>query len=308
MILNDHQFFTKSSFTSESELESVLWKYSKYFFGSTILILPKAKIKTISGSGTIPDGFVIDFQNQSWYVVEAEIASHGVWTHIAPQISKQLTAIEHRETKEKLLDLAIKEIKSIRDSESFLDELNLKPIDVPGVIKSILNKPPVLALPIDEIPPDLTAWVNTIRYSVSIWLVEKYVNEESGEILYSIPDELLPSVSSEYQVGKVKNTVVLRFSQPYHEVMSDGYWKEGDIATLEYGPRSKPKTKFTGILRKEGIEVDGKVMSLSAAAVYCIKKTGSNRDTANGWVMWRNADGVLLSDFFNQHYSGEKQE
>lgn len=303
MLVNNQTIFQRLPFASESELESVVWEHANWFFGADSLVLPKMKIQTGSGAGTIPDGFAIDFQTQTWYIVEAEIASHGVWAHIAPQISKQLTAIDQESSREKLLELAIKEIKTMATGETFLDDLNLTPIDVPGVIRSILKKPPVVAIPIDEIPPDLSAWVNTIRYSVKIWLVEKFVNSKTGEVLYSIPDEQIPSIATTISNGKLSETVVTRFNQPYREVMAAGYWKEGDSAWMEYGPRLKPKRTFTGILRKEGIEVDGKIMSLSAAAVYCMKQAGSNRPTANGWIMWRNEKGILLSDFFQEYYS-----
>ena len=60
---------------------------------------------------------------------------------------------------------------------------------------------------------------------------------------------------------------------------------------------------FEGVLRKEGVELDGKGMSLSAAAVYCMQRAGSQRDTADGWIMWKTEDGTSLSEFYNQFYS-----
>jgi hypothetical protein len=41
-------------------------------------------------------------------------------------------------------------------------------------------------------------------------------------------------------------------------------------------------------------------MSLSAAAVHCIKSAGSHRETANGWIMWKTEDGTYLNDFYNK--------
>jgi hypothetical protein len=84
--------------------------------------------------------------------------------------------------------------------------------------------------------------------------------------------------------------------------MQAGLIHEGQTVLLEYGPQGKPKMEFKGILRKEGVDVDGKVMSLSAAAVYCIQKTGSKRPTANGWIMWKTTDGTYLNDFYDQVY------
>src|SRR5262245_27104097 len=35
----------------------------------------------------IPDAFVIDYENEQWYIVKAELIAHGVWRHIVPQIT-----------------------------------------------------------------------------------------------------------------------------------------------------------------------------------------------------------------------------
>jgi hypothetical protein len=54
------------------------------------------------------------------------------------------------------------------------------------------------------------------------------------------------------------------------------------------------------IVRKEGIEVEGKVYSPSYAAVRCIQQAGSSRTTANGWIMWKTQDGEYLTDLYEK--------
>jgi hypothetical protein len=90
-------------------------------------------------------------------------------------------------------------------------------------------------------------------------------------------------------------------------VIQSGLIKEGQDVYLDYGPRGKPKKRWKGILRKDGVEVDGKIMSLSAAAVYCIQQAGSHRETANGWIMWKTEDGTYLNDFYNKVFSSQIQ-
>jgi hypothetical protein len=68
--------------------------------------------------------------------------------------------------------------------------------------------------------------------------------------------------------------------------------------TLEYGPRGSQRRTFTGVLRGDGIEIDGKTYSLSYGAVHCMQHAGSTRRTANGWVMWRAPSGDLLSQIY----------
>ena len=90
--------------------------------------------------------------------------------------------------------------------------------------------------------------------------------------------------------------------------MQAGLIKEGQTVLLDYGPRGKPKKQWKGTLRKDGVEVDGKIMSLSAAAVYCIRNSGSQRETANGWIMWKTDDGTYLNEFYNKIFSSQTKD
>ncbi|MGE5396930.1 MAG: hypothetical protein ACM3MK_05260 [Chitinophagales bacterium] len=90
--------------------------------------------------------------------------------------------------------------------------------------------------------------------------------------------------------------------------MQAGLIHEGQRVILEYGPRGNPKRTFEGTLRKEGVEIDGQIMSLSTAAVYCMKKAGSQRETANGWIMWKTEDGTILNEYYNKLYSIQAKE
>ena len=107
MLVSKTEQYYEAPFESEAELEQVVRDYAEQLFGSNALFLPKAKITTLGGSGTIPDGFVIYIESGDWYIVEAELASHGTWQHIAPQVSKQIAAIEVPASREAILDLAM---------------------------------------------------------------------------------------------------------------------------------------------------------------------------------------------------------
>jgi hypothetical protein len=91
LILGDRKFI-EAAFESEAELEQVVIANSEYLFGPASLYFPKALIRTKDGFGTIPDGFVIDLAARRWFVVEAELGKHSVWSHIAPQVAKQIIA------------------------------------------------------------------------------------------------------------------------------------------------------------------------------------------------------------------------
>lgn len=307
MIVRGPDKYFRAPFNNESEIETVVKDYAEYLFGSTILFLPKSKITTIGGTGTIPDGFVIDLETEEWYMVEAELAVHGTWQHIAPQVSKQLAATDSLSTRENLLKICLEMIKKDKAVADLFADLDIPQLEIHGKLQAILAKPPTIAIPIDGFPPDLQSWVKTLKFPVKVWIIEKYQSKDGKNIFYSIPDENVPTLTSQTSKGVPVSTLVTKLSQPYQEVMQSGLIKEGQTVLLDYGPQGKPKKQWKGILRKEGVEINGKIMSLSAAAVYCIQQQGSKRETANGWVMWKTEDGRYLNDYYNQVFSSQNK-
>jgi hypothetical protein len=307
MIVRGSEMYFRSPFSDESEIEEVVKNYAEYLFGSSIIFLPKSKISTVGGVGTVPDGFVIDAESEEWFMVEAELANHGTWQHIAPQISKQLTATDSQATRESLLKICLELVKKDKTAASIFADLDIPPLEIHGKLQVKLAKPPTIAIPIDGIPPDLQSWVKTLKFPVKIWLIEKYQSPDGKTVFYSIPDENVPTLTTQTAKGEEISTLFNRLSQPYQDVLQSGLIKEGQTVFLDYGPRGKLKNQWKGILRKDGVEIDGKIMSLSSAAVYCIQQAGSPRLTANGWNMWKIEDGTYLSEFYNKVFSSRYQ-
>ncbi len=157
IIYNDEKFFN-NTFNDENELEIVVKNNYEHLFGPSSIYLPKAKISTSSGTGTIPDGFAIDIENKKWYIVEAELGSHNVWNHIAPQATKQILASLQDGTKSKLIDIASNMYSNDEEVKEKFNELKIKEIDVRKVLSSIFSLNPIIAIPIDYISNDLKDW------------------------------------------------------------------------------------------------------------------------------------------------------
>ena len=139
LIFKDTKFI-KSPFDNEAELEQVIVDNYEYLFGPTSFYLPKAKIKTADGVGTIPDGFAIDIGLKKWYLVEAELMHHSVWNHIAPQVTKQILASQQSITKRILIDLAVHQYQTDNyTKEKFEDLLNYTPIKYHNKIRGYEN-------------------------------------------------------------------------------------------------------------------------------------------------------------------------
>ena len=299
MLINDCEQYIKAPFENEAEIDLVVQKYSELLFGSTSIYLPQTRITTAGGRGTIPDAIVIDVQSEEWYVVEAERATHGTWEHIAPQISKQLAAVGWPDTRELILKLALELIRTKPTLAEIFEEIGIDKLQVHGKLQSILSKLPTIAIPIDRVPKDLTEWVQTLKNNTKIWVIEKYISTtDPPRVLYSIPDENLPTIATTATSGGLLSTIRTTGSQPYQELLDAGLISDGQILFLEYGPRGGQRKTYPGTVRKEGIEVDGAVYAPSPAAVRCIQKAGSQRKTANGWIMWKTQAGEYLNNLY----------
>jgi hypothetical protein len=307
MLVSDNERFVRADFENEAEIERVVQQFASHLFGDNSIYLPQARISTHGGVGTIPDAVVIDVASEEWYVVEAERGVHGTWQHIAPQVSKQLAAVRTEATKERILDLALRQVKEKGEVRQMLAELGIEDIAIHQRLLEILRKEPTIAIPIDFVPKDLTEWIVTLRNRAKIWIIEKYVSvDDPTQVLYSIPDESLPTISTRSdRTGSV--TTVTRGSSPWQDLWGSGAVHDGMTLMMTYGPRGQDKRTYQGLARENGIEVDGEIFAPSYAAVHCIQKAGSDRKTANGWTVWRTEGGELLNDLYERVMTEDQQ-
>src|SRR5262249_42188204 len=113
MLILGSELFRETGFLDESELETVVEKYAKLLFGNdTIYLSKKMLVKTTDGRGTIPDAFVIDYENEEWYLVEVELIAHGVWRHIVPQITGQIVACLNQDMRNLITDRVLEHVAS----------------------------------------------------------------------------------------------------------------------------------------------------------------------------------------------------
>jgi len=194
-------------FENEDELEEIVRNYYELLFGEHSIYLPQQCITTVSGSGSVPDAFVLNFKEKVWYVVEIELASNGVWSHIVQQATKHLVAVRNSEMRRKLIDEFTREVEKSDELKKKFIELGISEIGIRKTIEDIIEKPAILAIPIDYVPADLKDWASVLKNEVKLLEIEKYVDEETGEVIYRFP-EYLPfqpieeEVVSEHEISR----------------------------------------------------------------------------------------------------------
>jgi hypothetical protein len=300
MLIYKDTKFIKSPFDSEAELEQVIIDNYEYLFGPTSFYLPKAKIKTADGAGTIPDGFAIDIGQKKWYLVEAELMHHSVWNHIAPQVTKQILAAQQQTTKRSLIDLAVMQYKSEPYTKEKFDDLNIVEINVRQVVGDILETDPIIGVPIDGVTNDLRDWARTLKYKVKLWVVNKFVElNKPTNIVFEFPEEFKPELDTEEESQPKKlNTEIAQYDVELIDLINAGLLKVADKLYMTYKPRNGQQKRYEAIILEDGsLEVLGQTFSApSYAALAGIQDAGSDRKTVNGWTSWRILSGQTIAE------------
>ncbi len=301
LIFKDTKFI-KSPFENESELETVIIQNYEYLFGPNSFYLPKAKIKTADGGGTIPDFFAIDIAQRKWFLVEAELMHHSVWNHIAPQITKQILASQQAMTRRTIVDLAVDQYKKDPSIKEKFDELNIAEINVRQVLGDILETDPIVGVPIDGITNDLKDWARTLKYKVKLWVVTKFVEFNNPQnIVFEFPEEFKPELDTEQEAEeKIENGKINRYDVEIIDLISCNLLNVGDKLMMTYKQRSGQPKKYEARILQVG--------SPSYAALAGINDSGSTRKTVNGWTSWKTESGKFLAELREQFLMLEKHD
>jgi Restriction Enzyme Adenine Methylase Associated len=289
--------FINADFSNEAELERVVVDNSELIFGPDSIFLPKALIRSGEGFGTIPDGFAVDLQERRWYVVEAELASHSVWSHIAPQVAKQIIAAAQPATRRILTELVVEQLKDDADLRARFSEHGVEAIDIRRVLSEIFEKPPIIGLPIDRVGPDLREWAQTLRTEVRLWTIRKLVEFGNPDnVLYEIPDEFKPDLDTSTDDSPARGYTY--YDVTVSDLVAAQMLQPGETLVMSYKPRDGERRTYEATVESDGaLFVLGKrFQSPSYAALLGIQDAGSNRPTVNGWTSWRTRSGRTLAD------------
>lgn len=99
VIIKDGVEYKRDVFLLERDFEKIVLAQYKHIFGINSILFDKRMIRTFTGTGTIPDAFVLCPDINKWYVIEVELATHSVYTHIIPQINKFRAALRNNRNK-----------------------------------------------------------------------------------------------------------------------------------------------------------------------------------------------------------------
>jgi hypothetical protein len=135
---------------NEAELESHIEENYKQIFGDNSIYFPKTKIKSKAGIGTIPDAFVIIPEHKlRWCILEVELASHPVYEHVFPQLTKFRRAVEDVNSRKKISEFFYDTIKSDQVLEAQFRKL-IGSGEIYKFITDMVNEKPLIVVAVDN--------------------------------------------------------------------------------------------------------------------------------------------------------------
>lgn len=207
-ILVDGVTYVPYHYMEESELEYFVIKHSGKIFGKNNFYLPKSKLKSKGGLVSIPDGFVIDFNNRKWYVVEIELAEHDVYNHIVPQMSKFINGIKNPDNRKELIGKFYEWFCS-EPIEKAKSEILLGGMELYKTINDIIEKPPQFLVIIDKRTDQVAEAVSSIAGDTRIIEFKTFIREDIGDIrvhLHLFEPPIVPLKAVNTRASKYQET------------------------------------------------------------------------------------------------------
>ena len=133
---------------------------------------------------------------------------------------------------------------------------------------------------------------------MSISLTRKLVEfGNSDNVIYEIPEEYRPVLDTSPETESSASGLKY-YDITIADLLTAGLLHSGEKLSMVYRPRGGERRQYEATVTAEGaIEVLGKSFTApSYAALLGVQNAGSQRDTVNGWIVWKTGDGRTLAD------------
>lgn len=150
---------------SEDDFERVVKEHTQDIFGEqSIYFDRKQKLKSLSGIGSIPDGYaVILGKTPQWHIIEMELSSHPLHEHIISQLSKFINGIKNAGTQKTIADAVFHAIVT----DAVMSERIEKAVNTGEIYKflsDLFSTPPVLTIIIEKDTEGLREAISTLAH------------------------------------------------------------------------------------------------------------------------------------------------
>jgi len=167
---------------NEDEFERVVKEHAQDIFGKQSIYLDrKQKLKSLSGIGSIPDGYVITLgDTHQWHIVEVELSSHPLHDHIVSQVGRFISGINNPRARTEIIGAIYGEI----NRDEFL-KLKIKQVigqaEIYKFLSDLIAEQPILTIIIERDTEELREALNTLRYpQIKVVEFQTFTREGTG--------------------------------------------------------------------------------------------------------------------------------
>jgi hypothetical protein len=199
---------------SEDEFERVVKEHTQDIFGEQSIYLDrKQKLRSLSGIGSIPDGYAIILgDSPHWHIVEVELSSHPLHDHIISQVGRFISGISNPNIQRGIVN-AIDEDIAKDDFIKLRLRKAIEPAEIYRFLTDLISKPPILTIIIEKDTEELREALNTLRYpQIKVVEFQTFTRERVGlEVhahLFKPLDSVLPSPKKPEKVTETRPPVI----------------------------------------------------------------------------------------------------
>jgi len=161
--------------------------HAKDIFGADCIYFDvKKMIRNALGEGTIPDGYLVNFKERTFYIVEVELCTHPEYDHISKQIGRFISALKDYKTSRKiariLKDYIEEDIirkKFVRDK---IGDRELYQFFLEDILENVKKQNYHTIVIIDEITEKISEACSILAKEPKILEFKTFVRENVGDL------------------------------------------------------------------------------------------------------------------------------
>lgn len=255
-IIQNKNIYSLLDFDNEAEFEKAVIENSQHLFGEdAVYIDVKRRIGDRSSYHKgIPDAFLVDFydkKNPQLYIIENELASHDVYSHITVQIARFSASLiaSSFQIRDKLLKVVNENIKIQREIESRIKGTVFK--NITELMLYLTEKTDIkIVIAINEITADLNLSLKIFKNPPDVVLLQRY--QYGNDVMYYY--EPMREEIEDIEIKRLETGEVIDFDTIVCAAFEDGFkhayidnnaWWE-----VRLSQRAREKLKYLAIYEK----------------------------------------------------------
>lgn len=310
MLLIDGVRYLETPPKDEDELEQMVVEHAQEIFGENSIYLDlKHKVKSKSGIGSIPDGYVIILGNTpQWHIIEVELSSHPLHDHIVSQIGRFVGGIKNPNTQAEIVSAIYDEI-----SEDTILIARMRQIigsnEIYKYLTDCISTTPIVTIIIEKATPELDDALEAINHPIKKVIEFRTLVRENAETVHAHLFEPI-TIKASIMPKPPKPEPVAKFSSRDHkesiagkvtfqELINVGLIKEEQVLYF-YNTELFKDEQAQVIVTKNKLKYvkDNKTYSKSELAKQLLIKHNFKHDNHGvaGPRYWQTEDGNSLAD------------